>query len=255
MGVDAGDYDGDGRLDIIKTNFSDETPTLYHNEGKGFFTDVTYQAGLATASRAVKWGTAFFDFDNDGRPDILIVTGPIYPPGLNARHAKLGDDGRKILFRNLGNGRFEDISDRGGAGLLEPRCSRGLALGDVFHTGQVDLVINNINDRPTLLRNQSPAPNAWLLVKLVGTRTNRAAIGSRVVVEREGQRQAQEVRSGGSFCSQSDLRLHFGLGHARQADRVEVQWLGGAKEVLEHVPANRLVTIQEGKGIIAATSW
>lgn len=257
MGVDAGDYDGDGFLDIIKTNFSDETPTLYHNEGKGFFSDVTYPAGLASASRTVKWGTAFFDFDNDGRPDILIVSGPIYPPGPpgTTRHKLMTGDGNKVLFRNLGQGRFEDISARSGAGLVEPHCSRGLAVGDVFHTGQLDLLINNINDRPSLLRNQSPSPNSWLLLKLIGTRANRAAIGSRASVEAGNTRQLQEVRSGGSFCSQSDLRLHFGLGHARHADRVEVGWLGGGKEVFERVPANRLVTIQEGKGIVGQESW
>jgi hypothetical protein len=255
MGVDAGDYDGDGLVDIVKTNFSDETPTLYHNEGKGFFTDVTYQAGLATASRAVKWGTAFFDFDNDGRPDVLIVSGPIYPPGINQCHAMASDEGKRFLFRNLGNGRFEDISERGGAGLAESRCGRGLAFGDVFHTGQIDLVVNNINDRPSLLRNQSPSGNNWVLVKLAGTKTNRAAIGSRVMVEAEGRRQIQEVRSGGSFCSQNDLRLHFGLGRAPLASRMEVQWPGGGKEVFKRVPSNRSVTIQEGKGIVGQDSW
>ncbi len=155
------------------------------------------------------------------------------------------------MYRNLGSGRFQDISERAGAGLLLPRCSRGAAFGDIFHTGQVDVVINNLNDYPSLLRNQSPSPNSWLLVKLMGTRTNRAAIGSRVIVETDGRRQIQEVRSGGSFCSQSDLRLHFGLGRAREAARVAVKWLGGTQENFEHVTANQLVVIQEGKGIVA----
>lgn len=251
MGVDAGDYDGDGLLDILKTNFSDETPALYHNEGNGFFSDVTFQAGLAAQTSSVKWGTAFFDFDNDGRPDILIASGPIYPPGINARGVMRNEEGRKALLRNLGNGRFQDITDRGGPGLLTSRCSRGAAFGDLFHTGQIDVVINNINDRPTLLRNETPSPNSWVLIKLVGTRTNRAAIGSRVIVETENARQVQEVRSGGSFCSQNDLRLHFGLGTAREARRVEVQWLGGRRENFEHLPARRLVTIQEGKGVVS----
>jgi len=252
MGVDAGDYDGDGLLDIIKTNFSDQTTSLYHNQGNGFFTDRTFPAGLSGRTFSVKWGTAFLDFDNDGQPDILIATGPIYPPSLSAGRAKLKkDDGQKILYRNFGNGRFEDISEHGGPGLLLPRCSRGAAFGDIFHTGQIDAVINNMNDRPTLLRNQSPSPNSWLLLKLVGTRTNRAAIGSRVIVEAEGRRQIQEVRSGGSFCSQSDLRLHFGLGRAHEATRVTVKWLGGAQEVFAHVAANHLIVIQEGKGIVS----
>ena len=255
MGVDAADYDGDGRLDIIKSNFSDETPTLYHNEGHGFFTDVTFPAGLGGATRSVKWGTAFLDFDNDGRPDLLIVSGPIYPPGITGRHRMADQEGRKLLYHNTGNGRFEDVSDRSGAGMLETRCSRGLAVGDIFRRGQVDAVINNINDRATLLQNQAPSPNSWLLIRLIGTKTNRAAIGSRVLVEADGRRQVQEVRSGGSFCSQSDLRLHFGLGRARESQRIEVQWLSGAKEILEHVSANHLVTIQEGKGIVSQESW
>src|SRR5438874_2296035 len=245
------DYDNDGRLDIIKTNYSDQTTSLYHNQRNGFFSDRTFQAGLSGQTSSVKWGTAFFDFDNDGQLDVFIVTGAIYPPGLGGRHGKpKEEEGKKILYRNLGNGRFQDISARGGPGLVSPRCSRGAAFGDIFRTGQIDVVINNLNDFPTLLRNQSPSPNSWLLVRLVGTRANRAAIGSRVIVEAEGRRQIQEVRSGGSFCSQSDLRLHFGLGRAREATRVTVNWLGGKQEILEHVPANRLVVIREGKGIV-----
>ena len=250
MGVDTGDYDGDGLLDIVKTNFSDQTTSLYHNQGNGFFTDRTFQAGVSGKTSSVKWGTAFLDFDNDGQLDLLMVAGPIYPPGLRTATKPKDVEGRKILYRNLGNGRFQDISERGGPGLLVPRCSRGAAFGDIFQTGQIDVAINNLNDAPTLLRNQSPSPNSWLFVRLVGTRTNRAAIGSRVIVEAEGRRQIQEVRSGGSFCSQSDLRLHFGLGRAREANRVTVKWLGGGQETLEHVAANRLVVIQEGKGIV-----
>jgi len=252
MGVDAGDYDRDGFLDIIKTNFSDQTTSLYHNQGNGFFTDRTFQAGLSGQTSAVKWGTAFVDFDNDGQLDLLMVTGAIYPPRVSAGRTKpKEDEGKKLLYRNLGNGRFQDISDRGGPGLLLPRCSRGAAFGDIFHTGQIDVAINNLNDVPTLLRNQSASPNSWMLVRLVGTRTNRAAIGSRVIVEAEGRRQIQEVRSGGSFCSQSDLRLHFGLGRAREATRVQVKWLGGGQEIVEHVPVDRLVVIHEGKGSVS----
>jgi len=248
MGVDAGDYDGDGSFDIIKTNFSDETPALFHNEGNGFFTDVTFPAGLAWLTRTVKWGTSFLDFDNDGRPDILIASGPIYPP---RSPQPIGtEEGRKFLLRNQGNGRFEDLSDRSGPGLAQSRCSRGAVFGDLFRTGQIDIVINNLNDRPTLLRNDAPSPHAWLLVRLLGTKTNRSAIGSRVIVETAGCRQMQEVRSGGSFCSQNDLRLHFGLGTAQEAN-LEVRWLSGARETVARVPANHFVTIQEGKGIVA----
>jgi len=252
MGVDTGDYDGDGFFDMIKTNFSDETPALFHNEGNGFFTDVTFPAGLAGLTKTVKWGTSFLDFDNDGRPDILIASGPIYPPGTP--HAMGPEEGKKFLLRNQGNGRFEDISEQAGPGLARSRCSRGAAFGNLLHTGQIDIVINNLNDRPTLLRNESPSSNAWLLVKLVGTKTNRAAIGSRVIAETTGRRQMQEVRSGGSFCSQNDLRLHFGLGDAKEAS-IEVRWLSGAKETLARVPANHSVTIQEGKGLIAQEKY
>jgi len=255
MGVDAGDYDGDGLLDILKTNFSDETPSLYHNDGRSFFTDATVQGGLAGQAAFVKWGTGFFDFDNDGHSDLLIATGPIYPPGINQRSSKMNPGSPLVLCRNLGNGRFEDISARAGPDLSRPRCGRGAAFGDLFHTGQIDVVVNNINDRATLLHNQSPSSNAWLLVRLVGEKTNRAAIGSRVVIETGKSRQVQEVRSGGSFCSQNDLRLHFGLGNATQVKRLEVQWLGGAKEILEEIPANRFITVQEGKGIIAQETF
>jgi len=255
MGVDAGDYDCDGRFDILKTNFSDEPPALFHNDGQGFFTDVTVQAGLAGAVRNVKWGAAFFDFDNDGNQDIVIVTGPIYPPGVNSHHPMAPESVKNLLFRNLRNGRFEDISAQSGPAFSESRCGRGLAVGDLFHTGQLDLVVNNINDRPSLLRNQKPSSNSWLLVRLIGAKTNKSAIGSRVIVSTEKQRAMQEVRSGGSFCSQNDLRLHFGLGPNVRSARVEVRWLGGTTQVLEQVPTNRLVTIEEGKGIVAQESW
>jgi enediyne biosynthesis protein E4 len=250
MGADAADYDGDGLLDIVKTNFSDEVPSLYHNEGKGFFNDVTVPAGLGGETTSVKWGTGFMDFDDDGRPDILIVSGSIYAPGTGAHHQLPKTESKLILLRNLDGNRFANISPQAGPAFAESRCSRGAAFGDIFNTGRVDIAINNLNHHPSLLRNQSPPPNSWLLVKLIGTRTNRAAVGSRVMVEASNRRQLQEVRSGGSFCSQNDLRLHFGLGAAKDA-RLQVRWLGGAEEVFEHVPANRFVTIQEGKGIIS----
>jgi len=254
MGADSVDYDGDGLLDIVKTNFSDEMPSLYHNEGKGFFADVTVPAGLAGETTSVKWGTGFFDFDDDGRPDILIVSGSIYAPGTGTHHKLPKTDSKLILLHNLDGNRFANVSSQAGPAFADSRCSRGAAFGDIFNTGRVDIVINNLNDHPSLLRNQSPPSNSWLLVKLVGTRTNRAAIGSRVVVDANNRRQVQEVRSGGSFCSQNDLRLHFGLGSAKDA-RVQVRWLGGAEETLDHVPANRLVVIQEGKGIVSQETF
>jgi len=249
MGADSADYDGDGLLDIVKTNFSDEMPSLYHNQGNAFFTDVTAPAGLAGETGSVKWGTGFMDFDDDGQPDLLIVSGSIYPPGSGMHHELPKTESKLILLRNLDGHRFANISDQAGPAFLESRCGRGAAFGDIFNTGRMGVVVNNLNDYPGLLRNQSPSKNSWLLVKLLGTTTNRAAIGSQVVVLANNRRQVQEVRSGGSFCSQNDLRLHFGLGTAKEA-RVQVRWLGGAEETLEHVAANRLVVVQQGKGII-----
>ena len=249
MGADSADYDGDGLLDIVKTNFSDEMPSLYHNQGNAFFTDVTASAGLAGETGSVKWGTGFMDFDDDGQPDLLIVSGSIYPPGSGMHHELPKTESKLILLRNLDGHRFANISDQAGPAFLESRCGRGAAFGDIFNTGRMGVVVNNLNDYPGLLRNQSPSKNSWLLVKLLGTTTNRAAIGSQVVVLANNRRQVQEVRSGGSFCSQNDLRLHFGLGTAKEA-RVQVRWLGGAEETLEHVAANRLVVVQQGKGII-----
>jgi len=250
MGVDAVDYDGDGFLDIVKTNFSDEMPNLYHNEGKGFFTDVAVPAGLGGETSSVKWGTGFIDVDDDGRPDILIVSGSIYAPGTGTHHQLPKTDSKLILLRNLDGNRFANISNQAGPAFAESRCSRGAAFGDIFNSGRVDIAINNINDHPSLLRNQGPSPNSWLLVRLIGTKTNRSAIGSRVIVDANGRRQMQEVRSGGSFCSQNDLRLHFGLGPAKEA-RIQIRWLGGSEESLDHVPANRLIVVQEGKGIVS----
>jgi hypothetical protein len=253
MGADSVDYDGDGMLDLVKTNFSDEMPSLYHNEGKGFFTDVTVPSGLAGETTSVKWGTGFIDFDDDGHPDLVIASGSIYSPGTGTHHVLPKTDSRLILMRNV-DGRFVNVSDQAGPAFSASRCSRGAAFGDIFNTGRIDVVLNNLNDYPSLLRNQSPPANGWLLVRLIGTKTNRAAIGSRVTLEANGRRQVQEVRSGGSFCSQNDLRLHFGLGAAKDA-RVLVRWLGGAEESFEHVVANRLVVIEEGKGIASQESF
>jgi enediyne biosynthesis protein E4 len=254
MGVDSVDYDGDGLLDLVKTNFSDEIPSLFHNEGKGFFSDVTVPSGLGGETSSVKWGTAFLDVDDDGRPEILIVSGSIYPPGRGLQHQLAKTDSKPILMRNLDGSRFANISDKSGPAFAASRCSRGTAYGDIFNSGRLNIAINNLNDYPSLLRNQSPPSNNWMLVKLIGTKTNRAAIGSRVVLEAGNRRQVQEVRSGGSFCSQNDLRLHFGLGATKEA-RLQVRWLGGPEQTFEHVPANRLIVIQEAKGIIGQESF
>jgi len=202
----------------------------------------------------VKWGTAFLDVDDDGRPDILIVSGSIYPPGRGLRHQHAKTDSKLILMRNLDGARFVNISEKSGPAFAASHCSRGAAVGDIFNKGRLDIAINNLNDCTSLLRNQELPPNNWMLVKLIGTKTNRAAIGSRVTLDAGDRRQVQEVRSGGSFCSQNDFRLHFGLGPSKQA-RLQVRWLSGAEETLEHVPANRLIVVQEGKGIIGQEAF
>jgi enediyne biosynthesis protein E4 len=254
MGADSVDYDGDGLPDIVKTNFSEEMPSLYHNMGKGLFEDVTVPSGLGRETTSVKWGTGLIDFDDNGFPDLMIVGGSIYPPGTGLHHLLPRTESKLILMRNLDGTRFVDISPEAGPAFAESRCGRGAVFGDIFNSGRIDVVVNNLNDYPSLLRNQRPPGNGWLLVKLIGTTTNRAAIGSRVSVNANQRRQVQEVRSGGSFCSQSDLRLHFGLGTAKSA-RLQVRWLGGAEETFEHVTANRLVVIQEGKGILSQDSF
>ena len=180
----------------------------------------------------------------------MIASGSIYSPGAGTHHLLPKTDSKLILMRNVEGNRFVDISRQAGSAFAASRCSRGAAFGDIFNTGRIDIVLNNLNDYPSLLRNQAPPANGWLLVKLIGTKTNRAAIGSRVSIEAGDRKQVQEVRSGGSFCSQSDLRLHFGLGAAKDA-RVSVRWLGGAEETFERVAANRLAVIQEGKGIVS----
>lgn len=249
MGVSAGDYDSDGWLDIVKTNFADDTTTLYHNQGGGLFSDATFSGHLGGNTTYLGWGTGFFDFDNDGWPDILIANGHVYPEVQNQRldsnYAQ-----RKILYRSCRNGTFEDISAAAGGALLEPKVARGAAFGDLFNTGQIDIVVNNLNDTPTILHNAAPAANQSLVLQLIGTKSNRSAIGARVTVETRGRRMIDEVRSGGSFCSQNDLRLHFGLGAEHSAEIVRVRWANGRIDEFRGVPAGHLTIIEEGRGIL-----
>jgi hypothetical protein len=271
MGTDAADYDGDGWLDIIKTNFSDDTATLYHNNHDGTFTDVTAAAGLARNSQYLGWGTLFLDIDNDGWPDIFMANGHVYPEldskGLNNtfREPKLlyWNDGNW----NAGNGKFLDISHDAGPGITTPFNSHGAAAASFNNDGALEIVVNNSHDRPSLLENLGEHGN-WILLKLEGTKSNRDAIGARVIVQTNDgaehhdanphdtkhdgakhHQQAQEVRSGGGYISQSDFRLHFGLGQATRAD-VEIHWPSGLVQHLENVPANRIVKIREGIGIM-----
>jgi len=247
MGVAAADYDRDGFLDIAKTNFDDDMTSLYRNLGDGSFEEVAARAGLAANTRYLGWGIGFPDFDLDGWPDLVTVNGHVYPEADRAG-GRYAYEQRKVLYRNRGDGRFEDVSLRAGPGIALPRAARGAAFGDLFNRGRVDVVVNNMNEAPTLLSDCAAREGHALVVKLVGAKSNRSAIGARVSVHAGGRRLVDEVRSGGSFCSQNDLRLHFGLGPSARADRIEVAWPSGAVETVTGVAAGRTVTIGEGKG-------
>ena len=251
MGVAVADYDGDGRFDIVKTNFAGDTASLYRGLDRGFFEDRTLQAGLGRVTRFLGWGAAFADFDNDGWADIVLCNGHVYPEvGESANES--GYRQRKVAYRNLRNGRFEDVSGQLGPGIAEKVTGRGMAIGDFDNDGDLDVLVNCINDVPQLLRCDSgPVKNNWIKVKLVGTKSNRSGIGARVVctaqVDGVTRRQMDEVRSGGSYLSQNDLRVHFGLGDAAAAD-LEIQWPSGLVDKLANAAANRVVKVVEGQG-------
>ena len=244
MGVAAADYDGDGWLDIIKTNFAGDTSSLYRNLGKNQFEDRTFQAGLGRNTRFLGWGAAFVDIDNDGRPDILLCNGHVYPE-VGDSDPESGYRQRKVLYRNMG-GKFQDVSLLAGPGILEPVAGRGMAVGDFDNDGNMDVVVNCVNELPQLLQSSSSLSNHWLKVKCVGTKSNRSAIGARVIcTTRDGVQRIDEVRSGGSYLSQNDLRLHFGLGGYQRAD-LEVRWPSGRTEVRRNVASDQLVKLIEG---------
>ena len=247
MGASAGDYNCDGWLDIFKTNFSDDTCSLYRNERDGSFTDATFSAGMGLNTRYLGWGCGFADLDNDGWLDVFAAHGHVYPEveraGVDVPYQE-----PKVVYRNLRNGRFEDVSGRAGPGVALRRSSRGVAFGDFDNDGDLDIVINNSGDVPTLLRNDVVSQNHWLKVKAVGTRSNRTGLGARVTVVAGGHAQIEEVRSGGSYISQNDLRLHFGLGAATKADLVEVRWPSGQVDRLKDIESNQVIQVKEGQG-------
>ena len=247
MGVSAADYDCDGRLDIVKTNFAGDTHSLYRNLGNMTFDDQTFQSGLGKNTRFMGWGVGFLDFDNDGWQDVLVCNGHVYPE-VGETDAEAGYHERKILYRNLGNGKFQDVSMDAGPGILEKVAARGCAFGDFNNDGNIDVVVNCVNDVPQLLRCDSTFKNNWLVVKTVGVKSNRSGIGARVICAKGEHRQTDEVRSGGSYISQNDLRVHFGLGSAENAD-LEVRWPSGVVDKVPGVSANQVVVITEGKGI------
>jgi hypothetical protein len=248
MGVAVGDYDLDGNLDIFKTHFTEDTNVLYRSDDKGFFTDVTIRAGIGVETRYVGWGTGMVDLDNDGFPDLFAVTGSVYPeiertlPSYPYRTPRL-------VFRNLGDGRFEELIDEAGPGVSAMHSSRGCAFGDFDNDGDVDVLVMNMNEPPSLLRNDVSGGGHWLKVLLVGVKSNRSAIGARVVARYAGRSQAQEVTAQSSFYSANDRRLHFGLGPVTSADLM-IRWPNGTAEKVPAVKADQLVVIREGEGIV-----
>ncbi|HLK67712.1 MAG TPA: CRTAC1 family protein [Bryobacteraceae bacterium] len=252
MGIAVADYDGNGFLDIAKTNFSGDRPSLYKNEDGKFFEDVSEMAGLGR-NQLLGWGIAFLDIDEDGWPDLILANGHVYP---QIDRSPIGETYRQrtLLYRNLGDGRFADLTDSAGPGFAPRRPSRGLATGDLDGDGRPEIVIVNMNEKPTLLKNVGPRQNA-IAITLNGIRSNRSAIGARCTVEAGGRRQMAEVVSGGSYFSQNSLTLYFGLGKAEKADRIEVRWPAGETQTWTSVNANRTVGLTEGSEAVSARAW
>lgn len=260
MGVSAGDYDLDGNLDIVKTNFAGDTPSLYHNLGNASFEDATFTAGLGRHTQFLGWGCGFFDFDNDGWPDILICNGHVYPEVEQLR-TEAGYPQQKLLYKNLRNGRFDDVSASGGPGISVPAPSRGCAFGDFDNDGDIDVVVNTVNDFPQLLRCDSKRSDNWLKVRTIGVKSNRSGIGARLrcvthpADEPKPHQQIDEVRSGGSYISQNDLRVHFGIGRAEKVELLEIRWPSGQLDTLKDLKPNRLIYVKEGAGIQRSVSF
>ena len=253
MGVGIGDYDLDGHLDLFKTHFMGDTCGIFRNDGKANFDDRTRAAKIGVETRFVSWGTGLADLDNDGYPDIFIVTGSVYPEV----ERKLPDYPYKtprVVFRNLGNGTFEELGDEAGPAVVEPHSGRGCALGDFDNDGDIDILIINMNEPPSLLRNDLAGKQNWIKILLVGVKSNRSAIGARVLVHYGSKVQAQARVSQSSYYSSSDPRLHFGIGESKIVD-VEIYWPSGLHERHNAIPANQLVTIREEKGIVNNKGW
>ena len=250
MGLGVADYDCDGWFDIFKTNFADDTCDLYHNNGDGTFTETSFNSGVGINNKYVAWGCGFIDYDNDGWADILQVNGHVYP---EIDHYNFGETfkNQRLLYKNLGNGRFKDVSAESGPGIMEKYSSRGAAFGDYDNDGGVDALILNMNDLPSLLQNVGGNRKNWIKLKLIGTKCNRTAIGARARVITGKHIQMDEVSSGTSVMSQNDLRLHFGLGQVDTIDTIEIKWPTTQKvEIFKQVKANQILTIREGEGIV-----
>jgi hypothetical protein len=251
MGLAIGDYDNDGRLDFHITNFSDDSNVLYHNDGDGNFTDITFQAGLGEVSIPfLGWGTSFVDFDNDAWLDLFVVNGHVYP-AVDSNQWGTSFAQQPLLFRNLKNGKFERVGAAPASGLASAWPGRGLAIGDLDGDGRLDVVMNNLDARPAILRNVASPVGHWLDVRLVGDtakKTPRDATGSTVYLTTGKLRQRLDVISGAVYCSQNDPTLHFGLGVSTKVDKLEVQWANGVSETFEVAVIDKTMTIVQGKG-------
>ena len=249
MGTAAADFDGDLLPDLVKTNFIEDTTNLYRNQGDGSFEDAIARYGLGRNTMYLGWGVVFFDYDNDSWPDLFLVNGHVYPE-IEAVAPDSPYRQRRLLYRNLGGKAFKDVSAEVGGGVVDPHSGRGLAAADFEGDGDVDLFINNMNERPSLLRNDGEGKGTYIQIDLEGRRSNRNGIGAVVTVRAGGREMRQEVRSGSSFMSHNDLRLHFGLGEAAKVDEIRVSWpFEGSEDVVRDVAANRVIVIVEGEGV------
>jgi hypothetical protein len=245
MGATIADFNGDGRPDIFKTNFSDDTSTLYRNNGDGTFDDVTSAAGLGLYTKYLGWGTMFLDFDNDGWPDLLLVNGHVYPE-VDKNNLGSNYEEPRILYHNMGKGNFADISASAGPGITSVASSRGLAVGDLWNDGRISAVVSNMNGAPSLLMNQVRSANHWIAFRTVGVKSNRDGIGAKISVRVGTRTLVDEVRSGSSYDSSSDVRVHFGLGVAAKVEDVQVRWPSGSIERFQHLAVDSIHTLKEG---------
>jgi hypothetical protein len=252
MGIAIGDYLHTGRPSLYVTNFENENDLLYRNDGNWSFTEVSYPSGVALPSLPwVKWGTAFVDLDNDGWLDLIAVSGQVYPQ-VDTLPSGGGYRQPKLLHLNQKDGTFCDASDRAGPALTEKRVSRGLAVGDLFNDGNMDVVVSDLDGSPMILRNKGVPGRHWVSFELAGTKSNRLALNARVKLVSDGMTQTEEIHSGGSYLSQNDLRIHFGLGSAKNIDKVEVHWPSGATDTFVNLAADQFYTVLEGHGVVPA---